>query len=60
MLTFKKFLATQDESISDEEAIAKYNDYKLEFAKQECEKYFQNHKDEEWFGSICIIISNYE
>ncbi|KAH7727903.1 arsenite-resistance protein 2 containing protein [Aphelenchoides avenae] len=49
MLTFKKFLATQDESITDEEAIAKYNDYKLEFKRQECEKFFQAHKDEEWF-----------
>ena len=49
MLTFKKFLATQEETLSDEEAIAKYNEYKLEFKKQECEKYFQAHKDEEWF-----------
>lgn len=49
MLTFKKFLATQDEVLSDEEAINKYNDYKLEFKKQSCEKYFQSHKDEEWY-----------
>uniref|UniRef100_A0A915CNK4 Serrate RNA effector molecule homolog n=1 Tax=Ditylenchus dipsaci TaxID=166011 RepID=A0A915CNK4_9BILA len=49
MLTFKKFLCTQDESLSDEEAITKYKEYKLEFKKQECEKYFQAHKDEEWF-----------
>lgn len=51
MLTFKKFLATQDESITDEEAIAKYNDYKLDFKRQECEKFFQAHKDEEWCAS---------
>jgi hypothetical protein len=48
MLTFKKFLETQDESISDEEAILKYSDYKLEFRKQECEKFFAAHKEEEW------------
>uniref|UniRef100_A0A183BYF2 ARS2 domain-containing protein n=1 Tax=Globodera pallida TaxID=36090 RepID=A0A183BYF2_GLOPA len=29
LLTFKKFLATQDESLTDEEAITKYTDYKL-------------------------------
>uniref|UniRef100_A0A914HB15 Serrate RNA effector molecule homolog n=1 Tax=Globodera rostochiensis TaxID=31243 RepID=A0A914HB15_GLORO len=49
LLTFKKFLATQDESLSDEEAITKYNDYKFEVLRQECERYFQSHKDEEWF-----------
>jgi hypothetical protein len=49
MLTFKKFLATQDDSLSDEEAVAKYNDYKLDYKRQECEKFFHAHKDEEWF-----------
>lgn len=49
LLTFKKFLATQDESLSDEEAITKYTAYKMEFMRQECERYFQAHKDEEWF-----------
>ncbi|KAI6209544.1 Arsenite-resistance protein 2-like protein [Aphelenchoides besseyi] len=49
MLTFKKFCETQDDQISDEDAIAKYNDYKLDFRKQEYEKFFQAHKDEEWF-----------
>lgn len=53
MLTFKKFLETQDESISDEEAISKYNEYKLEYRKQEFEKFFAAHKDEEWLvGSL--------
>ncbi|KAI1716452.1 arsenite-resistance protein 2 domain-containing protein [Ditylenchus destructor] len=49
MLTFKKFLATQDDSLTDEEAIEKYKEYKLEFKRQEYEKYFQQHRDEEWF-----------
>lgn len=48
LLTFKKFLATQDESITDDEAIAKYMEYKLDFKKQELDKYFQQHKSEEW------------
>jgi len=49
MLTFRKFLATQDESLTDEEAISKYKDYKLDWKRQECEKYFQAHKEEEWY-----------
>ncbi|VDN07182.1 unnamed protein product [Thelazia callipaeda] len=49
MMTFKKFLATQDDSITDEEAIAKYSEYKLEFKRQELHKFFLTHKDEEWF-----------
>uniref|UniRef100_A0A1I7SMA9 Serrate RNA effector molecule homolog n=1 Tax=Bursaphelenchus xylophilus TaxID=6326 RepID=A0A1I7SMA9_BURXY len=49
MLTFRKFLETQDEGISDDEAILKYNEYKFEYRKQEYEKFFQSHKDEEWF-----------
>ncbi|KAI6209695.1 Arsenite-resistance protein 2-like protein [Aphelenchoides besseyi] len=49
MLTFEKFCETQDDKISDEDTIAKYNDYKLDFCKQEYEKFFQAHKDEQWF-----------
>lgn len=49
MMTFKKFLATQDDSITDEEAIAKYSEYKLEFKRQELHKFFLAHKDEEWW-----------
>jgi hypothetical protein len=48
MLTFKKFLATVDDSISDDEAIAKYNEYKVEFKRQQIQKFFDLHKDEEW------------
>lgn len=52
MMTFKKFLATQDDSITDEEAIAKYSEYKLEFKRQELHKFFVAHKDEEWWVMI--------
>nr|CAD2164135.1 unnamed protein product [Meloidogyne enterolobii] len=46
LLTFRKFLDTQDDAIlTDEEAIAKYNEYKTEFMRQECERYFHAHKD---------------
>ena len=49
MMTFKKFLATQDDNISDEDAIAKYSEYKMEFKRQELQKFFDGHKDEEWW-----------
>ncbi|KAF4523476.1 hypothetical protein B566_EDAN004545 [Ephemera danica] len=49
MMSFKSFLQTQDDNISDEEAINKYNEYKLEFKRQQLNDFFVNHKDEEWF-----------
>jgi len=49
MLTFKSFLTTQDDSISDEDAIKKYSEYKLEFKRQQLNEFFVNHKDEEWW-----------
>ncbi len=49
MMTFKRFLATQDDSITDEEAISKYQDYKMEYKRQELHKFFLAHKDEEWY-----------
>lgn len=48
MMTLKQFLATQDDAISDSEAIQKYNDYKLEFKRQQLNEFFVAHKDEEW------------
>lgn len=48
MLTLKQFLATQDDSISDSDAIVKYNEYKIEFRRQQLNEFFVAHKDEEW------------
>jgi SERRATE/Ars2, N-terminal domain len=48
MMSFKAFLAAHDDSISDEEAIKKYADYKLEFRRQQLNEFFTSHKDEEW------------
>jgi len=49
MMSFKAFLAAHDDSISDEEAVKKYADYKLEFRRQQLNEFFTSHKDEEWF-----------
>jgi len=51
MMSFKAFLATQDDAISDEEALKKYADYKLEFKRQQLNEFFVNHKDEECSNS---------
>jgi hypothetical protein len=49
ILSFKAFLATQEDSITDDEAISKYAEYKLEFNRQQLNEFFVLHKEEEWF-----------
>ncbi|XP_076354996.1 arsenic resistance protein 2 isoform X4 [Tachypleus tridentatus] len=51
MMTFKQFLAAQDDNIGDQEAIKKYNEYKLDFKRQQINEFFISHKEEEWFKS---------
>lgn len=48
MMTFKQFLAGQDDSVDDMEAVKKFNEYKLEFKRQQINDFFLAHKDEEW------------
>lgn len=48
MMSFKSFLQSQDDTITDEEAMAKYNEYKMEFKRQQLNEFFVAHKDEEW------------
>lgn len=48
MMSFKSFLATQEDNISDDEAMKKYADYKQEFKRQQLNEFFVTHKDEEW------------
>ncbi|XP_026669257.1 serrate RNA effector molecule homolog isoform X1 [Ceratina calcarata] len=52
MMSFKAFLGTQEDSITDEEAIKLYNEYKLEFRRQQLNEFFVAHKDEEWYISF--------
>ena len=49
MLTFKLFLTQQDDTIGEEEAIKKYNEYKLDFKRQQISEFFLSHKEEEWW-----------
>ncbi|KAL8574949.1 hypothetical protein ACOMHN_052114 [Nucella lapillus] len=51
MLTFKQFLTQQDDTIGEEDAIKRYNDYKQDFKRQQISEFFLAHKEEEWFKS---------
>ncbi|XP_059158047.1 serrate RNA effector molecule homolog isoform X2 [Physella acuta] len=51
MMTFKQFLSKQDDTISQDEAIKLFDDYKLDFKRQQINEFFLAHKDEEWFKS---------
>ena len=44
MLTFKAFLHTQDDSITDSEALEKFAEYKVEFQRQQLNEFFVSHK----------------
>ncbi|XP_055954271.1 serrate RNA effector molecule homolog isoform X2 [Patella vulgata] len=49
MMTFKQFLSQQDDNIDDQLAIKKYNEYKIEYKRQQISEFFLQHKEEEWF-----------
>lgn len=55
MMSFKAFLGTQEDTITDEEAIKRYNEYKLEFRRQQLNEFFVAHKDEEWYINFYIL-----
>jgi len=49
MMTFKQFLNKQDDTIGQEEAISLFQQYKLDFKRQQINEFFLQHKEEEWF-----------
>ncbi|XP_052767581.1 serrate RNA effector molecule homolog isoform X2 [Mya arenaria] len=51
MMSFKMFLSQQDDTISDQDAVKKYNEYKEEFRIKQINEFFLQHKEEEWFKS---------
>ena len=63
-MSFKAFLAAQEDSISVDDAIQKYNEYKLEFRRQQLNEFFVAHKDEEWYAWLNLVLyssrSNFE
>ncbi|XP_069806081.1 serrate RNA effector molecule homolog isoform X3 [Dendropsophus ebraccatus] len=51
MKTFKEFLLSLEDSVDETEAVRRYNEYKMEFRRQQMQDFFLAHKDEEWFRS---------
>ncbi|KAI1898763.1 hypothetical protein AGOR_G00075720 [Albula goreensis] len=51
MKSFKEFLLSLDDSVDETEAVKRYNEYKLDFRRQQMQDFFLAHKDEEWFRS---------
>ncbi|KAK1882329.1 Serrate RNA effector molecule like B [Dissostichus eleginoides] len=49
--TFKEFLLSLDDSVEETEAVKRYNEYKIDFRRQQMQDFFLAHKDEEWFRS---------
>ena len=50
------FLGTQDDAITDEEAAAKYNEYKLEFRRQQLNEFFVSHRlvESKYIGTVQV------
>ncbi|WAR18602.1 SRRTB-like protein [Mya arenaria] len=61
MMSFKMFLSQQDDTISDQDAVKKYNEYKEEFRIKQINEFFLQHKEEEWIDleSRCRFKSKY-
>lgn len=51
MRSFKDFLLNLEDSVDETEAVKRYNQYKLDFRRQQLQDFFLSHKQHEWFRS---------
>lgn len=49
LMSFKEFILAQSNDINEQEALARYSDYKTEFTRRQIDKFFKEHQEEEWF-----------
>lgn len=49
LMSFKEFILSQSNDINEQEALARYSDYKTEFTRRQIDKFFKEHQEEEWF-----------
>lgn len=56
MKSFKEFLLSLDDSVDETEAVKRYNEYKIDFRRQQMQDFFLAHKDEEWYDFIWFIL----
>lgn len=48
---FQEFLLNMDDNVDETESVKRYNQYKLDFRRQQLQDFFLQHKDQEWFRS---------
>ncbi|XP_078101651.1 serrate RNA effector molecule homolog, partial [Sander vitreus] len=51
MRSFKEFLLNMEDSVDETESVKRYNQYKLDFRRQQLQDFFLQHKEHEWFRS---------
>ncbi|CAL1591053.1 unnamed protein product [Knipowitschia caucasica] len=51
MRSFKDFLLNLEDNVDETEAVKRYNQYKLDFRRQQLQDFFLSHKQHEWFRS---------
>ncbi|XP_042069318.1 serrate RNA effector molecule homolog [Haplochromis burtoni] len=51
MRSFKEFLLNMEDSVDETESVKRYNQYKLDFRRQQLQDFFLQHKEQEWFRS---------
>lgn len=56
MKSFKEFLLSLDDSVDETEAVKRYNEYKIDFRRQQMQDFFLAHKDEEWYDLFWFIL----
>ena len=57
MKSFKEFLVSLDDSVDETDAVKHYNEYKIDYRRQQMQDFFLTHKDEEWYGIHFLILS---
>ena len=55
LMSFRQYiLERSDDSISDEEALKRYNEYKTNFRRDQILNFFNEHKEEDWY--VCLLM----
>lgn len=48
---FQEFLLNMEDNVDETESVKRYNQYKLDFRRQQLQDFFLQHKEQEWFRS---------
>lgn len=50
-MRLQEFLLNMEDSVDETESVKRYNQYKLDFRRQQLQDFFLQHKEQEWFRS---------